>query len=722
MFRHVVPLPAMLLIIGAPAFAAAEPAPSPAPTAPATDVYFGTAVVDPYRNFEDPKDAAAQQWIAGEAARSRSILDGLAVRPAVAAAVKAAASASAIADVAVVGDRAFYDRRTASGPTAIFVRPRSGGEERVVVAASSLGSKDAPLAIGAFAPSPDGSLVALHAYAPRAGTSQVLIVRTSDGSRVDALADTVFDALGWMPDGKHVIYDRAGSGPAPDAQYQNSRVYVHALGAPQARDRAIFGAGLASAIAIAPSNFAFVDVPFGSAFAIAEVRDSANSGSRFYAAPVAALTSGHLAWTQVGAAADGFTDYAVHGKTIDLATAAGAPNFRVVRATLGATFSPQTVLPEDGSAVVSGTLDGIPKAGIFALNAAGDADYVQLFERGAARVVRVPWTTSATPDPVALPVRGTVLEVAADPRTPGVLLNLTSWTVPGDVFAVSPGGGVRATGWGGAAAAATPARLATETEAVATDGTHVPVSIVRRADAPLDGSRPVMLQVIGAYGFSSTPAYDAVPAAWLALGGVYAVAHVRGGGEFGDAWHAAGRGANKANTWNDLVAAAQALVAQGYAAPQRLGLYGPIASYLGGQAASVAIGRAIELRPDLFRAAVVDAPAFDLLRAETTFTGAESVGEFGSTATKDGFDALYAMSPYAHIADRVRYPAVLLRSYSKIGIGDDWQAAKFVARLQASAANPDAALFDVAASRTMLRVDLYAFLLWQMGMTAPPQP
>src|ERR1700722_9067222 len=121
MLRHVAPLPAMLLIIAAPAFAAAEPAPSPAPTAPATDVYFGTAVVDPYRNFEDPKDAAAQQWIAGEAARSRSILDGLAGRPAVAAAVKAAASASAIADVAVVGDRAFYDRRTASGPTAIFV-------------------------------------------------------------------------------------------------------------------------------------------------------------------------------------------------------------------------------------------------------------------------------------------------------------------------------------------------------------------------------------------------------------------------------------------------------------------------------------------------------------------------------------------------------------------------------------------------------------------------
>jgi prolyl oligopeptidase len=289
------------------------------------------------------------------------------------------------------------------------------------------------------------------------------------------------------------------------------------------------------------------------------------------------------------------------------------------------------------------------------------------------------------------------------------------------VFTVSPGGGVRETGWRGATVPAAPARVATEIDAVAGDGTRVPVSIVRRAAAPLDGSLPVLLQTIGAYGFSSTPAYDAVPEAWLALGGVYAVAHVRGGGELGETWRAGGRGANKANTWNDLVAAAQTLVSKGYASPQRLGLYGPIASYLGGEAASVAIGRAIEMRPDLFRAAVVDAPAFDLLRAETTFTGQESVDEFGSTTTKDGFDALYAMSPYAHVAEHTRYPAVLLRSYAKSGIGDDWQAAKFAARLQASTANPAAALFDVATSRTKLRVDLYAFLLWQMGLNAPPQ-
>ncbi len=651
MLRHAPWLLAMLFIV-APRLAAAEPPPSPAPSTAASDVYFGTTVVDPYRNFENPKDAAAQQWIAGEAARSRAILDGLAVRPAVAAAVKAAASASSVADVAVVRDRVFYDRRTASGSTAIFVRPRGGGDERVVIDASSLGSKDAPLAIGAFAPSPDGSLVALHAAPVGMGTSRVLIVRTSDGGRVDAVADSVFDAVGWLPDGRHVIYDRAGSGSAPDAQYQNSRVYVHALATPQTRDRAIFGAGLDGAITIAPSNFAFVDVPLGSAFAIAEVRDSANTGSRFYAASVAGLTSGRLAWTQVGSAADAFTDYAVHGTSIDLATAVSAPNFRVVRATLGRPFAPRTVMPEDQSAVISGTLDGIPKAGIFALNAAGDADYVQLIERGAARLVRIPWTTSATPEPIALPLRGTLLEIATDPGTPGALVNLTSWTVPGDVFAVSPDGGVREAGWRGAAVPPAPARVATEIDANAADGTHVPVSIVRRADAPLDGSRPVLLQTIGAYGFSSTPAYDAVPEAWLALGGVYAVAHVRGGGELGDAWHTAGRGATKANTWNDLVAAAQTLVSKGYASPQRLGLYGPIASYLGGEAASVAIGRAIETRPDLFRAAVVDAPAFDLLRAETTFTGALSVDEFGSTTTQDGFDALYAMSPYAHIADR----------------------------------------------------------------------
>ena len=273
---------------------------------------------------------------------------------------------------------------------------------------------------------------------------------------------------------------------------------------------------------------------------------------------------------------------------------------------------------------------------------------------------------------------------------------------------------------------ATP-REAHELTAIAPDGTAVPVSVVANAGTALDGSHPLLLQVVGAYGFSTTPNFDAVPAAWLALGGVYAVAHVRGGGELGEAWHAAGMGAHKSNSWNDLIAAAKLLVSDGYTSPRKIGLYGTIQSYLGGIGPSIAIGRAIEERPDLFSGAVLDAPAFDMLRSETTPLGKQSFSEFGSTATKDGFDALQAMSPYEHIGTHASYPRVLARSLQGLGIGDDWEAAKFVARWQAAAGSTDAASFDAIGGSPddrrglgIVRRQAYAFLLWADANAAKP--
>ena len=171
------------------------------------------------------------------------------------------------------------------------------------------------------------------------------------------------------------------------------------------------------------------------------------------------------------------------------------------------------------------------------------------------------------------------------------------------------------------------------------------------------------MRVAGAYGFSITPDFHQVPQQWLARGGVYAVAHVRGGGDRGEDWHRAGMGANKSKTWTDLIAAAQRLIELGYTSPKMLNLYGTTQSYLGGIASSVAIGRAIEERPDLFAAAVVDAPLFDMLRSERTGLGRQSISEFGSVATKDGFAALLAMSPYEHVRAGVAYPPVLVRSF-----------------------------------------------------------
>ena len=174
----------------------------------------------------------------------------------------------------------------------------------------------------------------------------------------------------------------------------------------------------------------------------------------------------------------------------------------------------------------------------------------------------------------------------------------------------------------------------------------------------------------------------------------------------------------KNNSWNDLIASAQKLIAAGYTSPKRLDLYGTTQSYLGGLASGIAIGRAIEERPDLFAAAVIDQADMDMVRSERTGLGKQSVSEFGSVATRAGFDALRAMSPYEHVTAGTAYPPMLIRSFANAGIGDDWQSAKFVARVQAASAANASAYFDtVAADPTDkrrgpdLRTDAYAFLL-----------
>jgi prolyl oligopeptidase len=296
---------------------------------------------------------------------------------------------------------------------------------------------------------------------------------------------------------------------------------------------------------------------------------------------------------------------------------------------------------------------------------------------------------------------------------------LTSWTNPGDVYAFDPLRG-SAKALGVRRAANDTSRAAEELTAEAPDGTSVMVSVVHRKKIALDGTHPLLLRVAGAYGFSFTPDFRQVPEAWLARGGVYAVAHVRGGGELGQSWHLAGMGSRKSNTWHDLIAAAQKVIAAGYTSPKNLDLYGSTQSYLGGIASGIAIGRAIEERPDLFAAALVDVPAFDMLRSERTPLGRQSVSEFGTVTTQAGFAALLAMSPYEHIRPGVAYPPMLIRSFAQIGLGDDWQAAKMVARLQAIEGRTDVAYLDILGDskshprdRAALRDDAFAFFLYE---------
>jgi prolyl oligopeptidase len=687
-----------------------------APVRPQTDTYFGTAIVDPYRYMERD-DPAYRQWKAQQRQATNAMLTM--ARSRAPQFSKSSQSAARITDLALAGDRVFYVRHTATND-ALMVCDVHACQPRTIVTAATYGSLTLA-SLGAFAASSDGNTIALHVYVGNA-ISDIHFLRVTDGHDVDPpLHNSVFDYIGFFPDNRGVVYARAiGSGH--DALTGRFLDYAHRFGTPQRADVAIFGSGVSKRVRVPENAFAFVDPH--ERYAIAEVRDYSAIGSRFYAAPTATVGRPNTPWRLLGGADAQYTDYAVRDTTIDLITHKNAPNYAVVRASLSGPFLPHVVLPASNDTVVSGTLDYVPKAGIFALNAARDADYVQLLHGGHAQMVRIPYDDGSSPQTTMLPLEGSVLAAAVDPARDGVLLQMTSWTDPGDVYQVrkeglwSPLHIVDPDGNAG--------RHVIEITATASDGTEIPVDLILPARAPEGPNHsdyyvppaPTIVISSGAFGFSITPDYRIVPQAWLDAGGIVAVAHIRGGGEFGEDWHRAGMGANKSNSWNDLIAVGQFLVRNPISS--RLDLLGTTQSYLGGTASSIAIGRAIEERPDLFSAAVIDSPSFDMLRAETIPFGQQSVPEFGSVTNRGGFAALLAMSPYAHVRDGATYPPILVRSFQHYLIGADWQAAKMVARWQAATNRPGSAYLDIvgdssADTRTQadLREDALAFFSYE---------
>jgi prolyl oligopeptidase len=250
------------------------------------------------------------------------------------------------------------------------------------------------------------------------------------------------------------------------------------------------------------------------------------------------------------------------------------------------------------------------------------------------------------------------------------------------------------------------------------DGTQIPVTLVYRKSTTLNGQNPTILTAFGSYGMTLTPHFDPALLAWLEAGGVWAIAHVRGGGEYGLAWHMAGMRAQKVNTVLDFIAVAQFVAGYGFTNPAKL-------AALGTGAGAIPVAGALVRRPELFGAVVLRSPMTDMVRLEFTPNGPANIPEFGSSTTPAGREALLAISPLHQVKDGVAYPAVLLTAASDDPMIALSHAGKMAARL--ISANP-------AGKPVLLRIDqsgapgsraqheedladIYAFLQWQL---APP--
>ena len=701
--------------------------PAPLPARNVVDTYWNTPVDDPYRFLENTQDPAVQAWMKAQADATQAILAKLPARQALLTRLQEIDEAGSVAVSRVqraASGRLFYLRReVGDNQFKLVYRDAVGGPDVVLVDTDALAkAAGKPQAIGGFTPSPDGRLVAyaISGAGSEIGTLHVLDV--ASGKEVDRPVPAVRGsaAVSWLPDGKGFFYFRLKLNWAslpPTERFQDTLRYLRMLGAP-GEDPAVFGPGVLADVSVPRSAYGHVYPIEGTALAAAVVTDGVKREESLYLAHLADVLAGKARWRRIFGEDAQVTETAIAGGWIYVKTAAQAPRFRVLRLPLA---EPELAKAE----VLVPASDNV----VLELHAAGDAAYVTQRQGPLTRLLRVSHRPGAMPEPVALPQQGHVDLLFAHPQQDGVIFNLSAWTRATTLHRSEP-----AAGSSGAAVKPLPLQtagrfdapeglLAREVRIKSHDGVEVPLSIISRADVRLDGRNPTMLYGYGAYGSTESPSWNPRLLAWLERGGVYVIAHVRGGGVFGDEWHRAGQKTTKPNTWKDGIAAAEWLIAQRYTSPDRLAIYG-------GSAGGIFVGRAITARPDLFAVAVVGVGNTDLVRSETRANGVANIHEYGTVKKEDEFRALLEMSPYAHTREGEKYPAVLFEHGVNDSRVDVWMTLKTASRLAAATRSGKPVLqrleYDaghgVGSTRDQARqrtADRLAFLLWQFGLEGP---
>jgi prolyl oligopeptidase len=398
-----------------------------------------------------------------------------------------------------------------------------------------------------------------------------------------------------------------------------------------------------------------------------------------------------------------------HGH-VYLRSALNAPRFKVLKLKLSELDiqKAELVLPES---------EGVLRS----ISVTQDSLYVTRRDGVNTSLLRLPVAAKGSFEKVSLPLEGNVT-VSGSVDHQNLIVAVSSWTQALRRFVYTP-----------ANAQLTRLNLAPPVEPVqraeviakevmvtSHDGVKVPVSIIMRKDAVLNGQNPTILYGYGAYGTTEEPSRSNNVMTWVERGGIYVFAHVRGGGALGSQWHEAGQKTTKFNTWKDGIATAEWLIANGYTNSAKLGIYG-------GSAGGIFVGRAMTERPDLFAAAIPNVPVLDMVRSEQRANGVANVPEYGTVKVEAEFHALLRNSAYHAIQNGIRYPATMLMHGVNDSRVDVWQSLKYASRLADAQKGRQAVLLrldyeaghgagsgaDQANQRT---ADLQAFMLWQMGL------
>jgi prolyl oligopeptidase len=657
------------------------------------DNYFGTEVADPYRWLEDQQSAETRKWIDAENAYTRSVLDPLPGREKLKKRLTELLNVDAFTPPVERNGRYFFEKRSAGQDQyVLYMRRERSGADEVLVDPNPL-SADHTVSVALEDVSPDGKLLA---YGVRQGGEDQAVVHFFDVESRKDLAEQLpkdrYWGLGITPDNSKLFYSRMTT--------EGPRAYVHKFGSDASGDAIIFGQELGK------DKLLETTLSEDGRTLVVSVLHSA-SGDRIdvYAQNVA--ENGPI----VPVVKDIPSRFVVMpaGEKLFIYTNWKAPKGRVMAADLRnpAPEHWQEIIAEGAATIEEVALTGGKLAVLSTENASSRAS---LYD-ASGKLIRA----------IALPAIGSVSGFSGRWGSHEAFYEFQSFHIPPTIYAYDVESGAQKV-WAQTKIPFDSSRY--EVKQVwykSKDGTRVPMFLTLPHGAKPNGAMPTILYGYGGFEVSLTPRYGARIAAWLEGGGLYASANLRGGSEFGEAWHRAGMLEKKHNVFDDFIGAAEWLAQNHYTQPSRLAIRG-------GSNGGLLVTAALTQRPDLFGAVLCEYPLIDMLRYQKFLVAQWWVPEYGSSDDAEQFKYIYAYSPYQHVKQGTKYPAVLFVTGDADTRVAPLHARKMTALMQAEAApgRPILLRYDVTGGHTFAEpvskqvdeiVDELSFLDWQLKVT-----
>jgi prolyl oligopeptidase len=628
------------------------------------DEFWGTKIADPYRWMEDLSSPELADWVKQENAIAEEYLSQLGMRAQFRARITELWNYPKVSLPFRIAGKLYYSRNSGlQRQSAYYSRASLGAAPRLLLDPNTL-SADGSIALAGFSPSPDGRYLAYGVSEGGADWRTLLVRELETGSQ---LADTVRwlkgGGMSWTRDGRGFYYSRFPE-PETGKQLQNAihdeKLYYHRIGTPQSQDHLIFERPdhpdwFVSGGVTEDGRYLFVFLNRGTETQNrVYIADLGDPKQPKIDAPIRPLfDSGDAAYSPIGNV----------GSIVYMVTNREAPRSKVVAFDLAAPEQWRTVVPEQ--------MNAIDQAAVYKGGLA-----VNYLEDVKSRVQLYALDGTALGD-LALPGAGTLEGFSTREDTPELFYAFTSPLYPTTVFRYDP-----ATKKSAPFDAPKLAFDASqyETRAVfasSKDGTRVPVFITMKKGLALDGNNPAMLYGYGGFNISTRPSFRPDVLAWLEQGGIWATASMRGGSEYGEAWHKAGMFEQKQNVFDDFIAAAELLVNQRYTSPAKLGI-------MGGSNGGLLVGAVEQQRPELFAVALPAVGVMDMLRYHKFTGGGAWATEYGSADDSTQFQYLVKYSPVHNVKPGTCYPATLITTADHDDRVVPSHSFKFAAAMQAA--------------------------------------